>query len=98
MKKISPILLVFALLFFVSCQEAPKEENKPEMAEEEEVKPPSGIITLDTAKELCENYEERRIPGIKEFEMASNPEEEFVPTQFIDFDFKTIHNLSLIHI
>lgn len=92
MKKINPILLVLALLFFVACQETPKEENKPEMAHEEEVKPPSGIISLDKAKVLCENYEERRIPGIKEFEMANNPEEEFVPTQFIDFDFKTIHN------
>ncbi|RNC89400.1 MAG: hypothetical protein ED555_07870 [Allomuricauda sp.] len=92
MKKINSIILVLAVLFFVSCQETPKEENTREMAQEEEVKPPAGIISLDEAKTLCDNYEERRIAGIKEFEMASNPEEEFVPTQFIDFDFETIDN------
>jgi len=92
MKKINSIILVLAVLFFVSCQETPKEENTREMAQEEEVKPPAGIISLDEAKTLCDNYEERRIAGIKEFEMASNPEEEFVPTQFIDFDFETMHN------
>ncbi len=94
MKRINPIIFVVALLFFASCQEAPKkekkEERKPKMAEEDKT-PPSGIITLNEAKVLCENYEERRLPGIREFEMANNLEEEFVPTQFIDFDFKTIH-------
>ncbi|GMN10801.1 hypothetical protein MTsPCn9_30340 [Croceitalea sp. MTPC9] len=85
-----------ASLFFVitSCVEKPKEDrDKPEHEEREEndiTKAPDGIITLEEAKELCENYETRRSRAILKFEMEQNPEKEFIPTQFIDFDLKTI--------
>ena len=81
-------------LAITSCSEKPKEEkdkkNNKEHDNHDMAKVPDGIITLDEAKVLCTNYEDRRIEGIKSFEMAQNPEKEFVPTQFIDFDFKTI--------
>jgi hypothetical protein len=82
------------LLTVTSCAEKPKEDkDKPKYEEHEDdemAKAPDGIITLDEAKVLCTNYEDRRIEGIKSFEMAKNPEKEFIPTQFIDFDFETI--------
>jgi len=86
--------LAFTTILFLaitSCAEkTKKDEDKPKHEEHDMAKVPDGIITLDEAKILCANYEDRRIEGIKSFEMAQNPEKEFVPTQFIDFDFKTI--------
>lgn len=96
MKKVCFYLLGMALVGLSACNPTPKKEAVPkqlnEAAEmEDTVKPPAGIISLDEAKELCDNYETRRIPNIIEFEMAEgNSEEKFVPTQFVAFDFKTI--------
>jgi hypothetical protein len=87
------ILLLSSILFLAisACEEKSKDKKEePQQEEPEMVKAPDGIITLDEAKILCDNYETRRISGIKEFEMAQNPEAEFVPTQAINFDFKTI--------
>ena len=83
------------MLLLAACAEQKKETPAEEPAEEMEqemVAAPKGIISLKQAKILCENYEDRRIGAIKRFEMAQNPEEDFVPTQFIDFDFETIAN------
>ena len=82
-----------AILFLciTSCVEKSKEDKKnPEQESPEITKAPKGIISLKEAKSLCTNYEERRLGGIKEFERTQNPEKEFIPTQFIDFDFETI--------
>ncbi len=90
------VLALSTILFLIatSCVEKSKrdkENHKNEEHQEEEMaKAPNGIISLDEAKILCTNYEDRRIGGIKEFEMAQNPDKEFIPVQFIDFDFKTI--------
>ncbi|WP_343485637.1 hypothetical protein [Allomuricauda sp. d1] len=93
-KKMTYLAYGLSLLFLVSCVEKEKkqdgaQEDPPKM-EEEEVKTPDDIISLKEAKVLCENYEERRVEAITEYEMQQNGSEEFVPTQFIDFDFKTI--------
>lgn len=75
----------------MGCQEKPKRNGeKPPKEEREMAKAPDGIISLGEAKELCDNYEELRIPTILEFETQRNPSEQFIPTQFIDFDLKTI--------
>lgn len=83
-------MLCLTLLFLAlsACAEKPKE--KPQ-GEEKITTAPSGIISLGEAKILCDNYEDRRIQGIIDFELAQNEsEEKFIPTQFIDFDFETI--------
>lgn len=93
MKKVSLWLLGASLIMLGACNPKPKKGAETEMAEEpmEEVDPPSEIISLDEAKALCENYENRRIPGIKAFEAENNESEgEFVPVQFVSFDFKAI--------
>ncbi|WP_350294056.1 hypothetical protein [uncultured Croceitalea sp.] len=90
------VITLSTILFLVvaSCAEKPKkdkEEPKTVAHEDDEmVKAPDGIITLGEAKELCENYETRRAKAILEFEMNQNPEKEFIPTQFIEFDLKTM--------
>jgi len=91
-------LSVLSILFFslVNCGDGKQkpQEEKPHtnQQDEEEVKgEPSGIITLDAAKVLCDNYETRRSKAIIDFEMAQNEsDEKFIPTQFIDFELKTI--------
>lgn len=99
MKNIKKWALAFSTILFLaitSCAEKPKENrDKPKHEDYDKdkmAKAPDGIISLDEAKILCANYEDRRIEGIKSFEMAQNPEKEFIPTQFIDFDFETIRN------
>lgn len=90
------VLTTFLPVFILgACVEQKKEtpvEDPSDEVEQEMVTAPKGIISLKQAKVLCENYEERRIGNIKRFEMAQNPEQDFVPTQFIDFDFETISN------
>lgn len=89
-------VVLSAILFFttMSCIEKSKEDQgnpkQEEGNDQEMAKAPDGIITLEEAKVLCTNYEDRRIGSIKEFEMARNSNEEFIPVQFIDFDFETI--------
>ena len=86
---------ILPALFLGACAEQKKEtptEDPSQEMEQEMVKAPRGIISLNQAKTLCANYEERSAMAIKEFEMAQNPKQEFIPTQFIDFDFETIVN------
>ncbi len=85
--------LVTAIILLSACNPQTKKEDEPAMMDKEvkEVDAPEGIISLDVAKGLCENYERRRIPGIKKFEAANtDSEESFIPTQYVTFDLKTI--------
>lgn len=91
------VLLCISMFTMISCVEKKKEspnEKLEEVVPEEEISELDDvlddIITLKEAKVLCENYENRRVDDIIAFEMEQNPEAEFTPTQFIDFDFKTI--------
>jgi len=97
LRKWFPLTLAFLFFFALSsCAEkdkkTKKEKEKPKTEEETGMSgEPTGIISLDEAKQLCTNYEDRRIPGIKEFEMEQDESgEKFIPTQFIDFELKTI--------
>ena len=86
-------LLGIALIAMGACNEQPKKDVAPEMMtqEVEEVDAPKEIISLNEAKELCENYENRWIPSIVEFEKEESAEgEEFVPTQFVAFNLETL--------
>ncbi|MEO0570363.1 MAG: hypothetical protein AAF039_01585 [Bacteroidota bacterium] len=85
--------LVAALLLLGACNPQPKKEAEPEMMDQEaeKVDAPKEIISLDEAKELCDNYETRRITSILEFERAeSGDEEKFIPTQFVAFKLETL--------
>ncbi|MEM8508548.1 MAG: hypothetical protein AAF717_11990 [Bacteroidota bacterium] len=87
------LLLLLVLVLFASCNQPPKKDKPEEMEEEivKEVKQPEDLISLDEAKELCQNYERRRVPGIVKFETAQHDsEEKFVPTQFVTFNLETL--------
>ena len=76
-----------------ACNETPKQDAEPALLtqEMENIDTPKEIISLDEAKTLCENYENRRIPSIMKFEMAENASEEtFVPVQFVAFKLETL--------
>ena len=86
-------LLGLALLLLGACNTQTKKEVAPKMMTQsvDEVDAPEEIISLDEAKVLCENYENRRASQILEFEMAqSDGKEKFIPTQFVAFDLKTL--------
>jgi len=87
------VLLSIALIAMGACNEQPKKDGEPEMITEEveEVEAPEEIISLDEAKTLCENYENRRIPSIVKLEMEENDDgEKFIPTQFVAFNLETL--------
>jgi len=85
-------LLAMALMLLGACNTQNKEpKSETDDGPMEEIEAPKEIISLDEAKELCENYENRRLPGIIEFETAqSDGEEKFVPTQFVAFKLETL--------
>lgn len=85
--------LIATVILLGACNPQPKKEAEPAMMTEktQEVEAPEGIISLDEAKELCENYETRRIPSIVKFEATENSsEDKFIPTQFVAFKLETI--------
>lgn len=84
-----------ALLLLGACNQGSKEQPEPATQltslPEGHIDRPKGMIWLDEAKKLCDNYENRRIPTIEKFEAAqNNGEEKFIPVQFVSFDWKTI--------
>ena len=84
------------VLILGSCaeqkKETPADEPTDEM-EQETVKPPSGIITLETADTLFMNYKNRRSENIIAFESEFQAEgKPFVPTQFISFSIEDIQS------
>jgi len=86
-KFICAILLIFGAS---SCTEKSKQPSKKEETKEFAQKP-KGIISLNEAKVLCDNYESRRLASIIKFEESqTESEEKFVPTQFVNFELKTI--------
>lgn len=90
-QKLSLSILCTLLFAFVGCQEKNKKEEQPQQEKNTEVvNSPDGIISLTKAKVLCENYEALYTKAILESEMAKNPDMEFAPTQFVDFDFENI--------
>ncbi len=86
-------ILSLCLMALISCNPQQKKEAAPEMADEpmEEVIAPKEIISLKEAKVLCENYQNRRVANIVEFEMGDrDSEEKFMPTQFVAFKLETL--------
>ena len=86
-------LLIISLFTLISCNQ--QEKTRPEQPLHKEktqtVSAPKGIISIKTAKALCDNFQNTRIKNIPSLEkkLVQN-QEKFIPTQFIDFDLATI--------
>jgi hypothetical protein len=93
-RKTAIAFLASILLLASSCQQGPKKDEtdpeKPEKPREEQVSPPSGIISLVESKSLYDNYTKHRLGMIQQYEMERKPDEKFVPARFSDFDYATI--------
>ncbi|MBS9462970.1 hypothetical protein KIM67_11155 [Flagellimonas sp. 389] len=91
-KKAAPFLLVFILLLLGACQPKQKENPKEEPEEEpkEHVEPPKQIISLTESKSLYDNYGTNRVEAIQQYEMTTNRDENFKPSRFTSFDYKTM--------
>ncbi|TXN34906.1 hypothetical protein FVB32_09915 [Flagellimonas hymeniacidonis] len=88
-KKVTPFILGAMLLFLGACQEKPKKEE-PHEEPKERVKPPKQIISLETSKELYDNYSKNRAELIQSYEAEENDDENFKAARFASWDFKTI--------
>lgn len=81
-----------SFLLLGACQEGPKKEE-PNEPEQEEVKPPEGIISLEESKSLYDNYTKNRVDMIRQYEETErNPDEKFIPSRFTSFSFDKIKN------
>ncbi len=93
-RKTAIAFVASVLLLASSCQQGPKKDGtdpeKPEKPRDEQVSPPSGIISLEESKSLYDNYTKHRWDMIHTYEMERKPGEEFVPARYSDFDYATI--------
>ncbi|MEM9078035.1 MAG: hypothetical protein AAGC43_13405 [Bacteroidota bacterium] len=87
-KKNGLTLVLGGLLLIVSsCQERPRQQEKPEEEVPEIIKPPSDIISIDQSKSLYDNYSRNRVEPIMAFEREMNDDEDFEVARFVDFDY-----------
>lgn len=79
MKKVIlvPALMVLAIAILATCQK------------KEKIAPPDQIISIAQAKEMYDNYTDRRVPCIKEFE-DSLGKPNFYPTRYMEYDLKVM--------
>ena len=81
LKKITMLLLAFSIF---SCHEPiatapPYYEGAPKQ-----------IITIERAKEMYDNYSNRRVPIIQEYERPNSDSTVFNPTRYAEYDYETI--------
>ncbi|MEH6679151.1 MAG: hypothetical protein V7724_01330 [Sediminicola sp.] len=86
MKNLKKILMGTSIpLFLISCAEPPKEVGT--------VKAPEKIIPVPEAKEMYDNYTERRVPLIQHYEDSiNNYETKFDVARYAYYDYETIKN------
>ncbi len=80
------LLLFFATVMIVSCVDSVNHNEPPYEG------PPKGnIISVERAQEMYNNYSQRRVPIIQEYEDSIVPsKEKFTPTRYVEYDLKTI--------
>ncbi|UJH66715.1 hypothetical protein [Allomuricauda sp. SCSIO 65647] len=87
-------LFAVLLLSAISCKDKERENNDEKPREEEpktqEVEAPDGIISIDSAKSIYDNYTENRAGIIKEYEHRTRQSPDFEVARFVDFDYATI--------
>lgn len=96
MKSLLTTLFLSAMLFVLAgCgdqanRQPAEEEGATEM--QETVKPPSGIISLDEARQDYELYGKRRVPLIQRYEDSilnrQHKDSSFIVARYVAFDFK----------
>jgi hypothetical protein len=88
--KISLFRLVVLSLFvfsFNSCAEKKEKEKE----ESPQVLAPEQIVQIDQAKEMYENYTDRRLPLIQHYEDSINGgKKKFDVARYVSYDYKTI--------
>lgn len=97
MKTLKRILAVsfcvtLTLLVYSACKQVPEEKEKTEEKpkENQDYKgAPEQIVTLDQAKELFDNYSERRVKLIEDYESREG-KEPFDATRYVEYDYETI--------
>ena len=93
MKTLKRILAVkgcaaLILLVCTACQPVVKKQDKTDVNTEYKGAPDQ-IITLDQAKELFDNYTERRVKIIDDYE-SREVKEPFNATRYVEYDYETI--------
>ena len=80
------LVLIFANLLFVSCQE-PTTQTEPPY----EGPPKDNIISVERAQEMYDAYSQRRVSLIQKYEDSILPtSEKFTPTRYAEYDLNTI--------
>ena len=87
-KTLLSLLVLSTLLFsFNSCAEKMEKEKE----EVPEVLAPTQIVQIDQAKEMYENYTDRRLPLIQKYEDSINGgKEKFDVARYVSYDYNTI--------
>ncbi len=87
-KTLLSLLVLSTLIFsFNSCAEKMEKEKE----EVPEVLAPTQIVQIDQAKEMYENYSDRRLPLIQKYEDSINGgKEKFDVARYVSYDYKTI--------
>lgn len=81
------IVLSIFVFSFNSCIEKTEKEKK----ETPEVLAPVQIVQIDQAKEMYDNYSERRLPLIQHYEDSINGgKEKFDVARYVSYDYETI--------
>ena len=87
-KSLFSLVVLIAFIFsFNSCAEKKEKEKK----ETPEVLAPAQIVQIDQAKEMYENYTDRRLPLIQHYEDSINGgKEKFDVARYVSYDYETI--------
>ena len=93
---LKPLFILAILIGLVGCgEQRAKENGEGQHEEDQEVKAPDQIISVDQAKKMFENYTKRRAPLIERYEDSINRYEKkskdtFDVARYTYYDYKTI--------
>ena len=90
-KKFSVRILTLSALVLTIGSCAENTEKAKEAKETPEVLAPAQIVQIDQAKEMYENYSDRRLPLIQKYEDSINEgKKKFDVARYVSYDYKTI--------
>ncbi len=84
------VLATLALSFY-SCAETPEKTTEEKEEKETEVLAPAQIVPVDQAKNMYDNYTNRRVPLIQKYEDSINRgKKKFDVARYVSYDYETI--------
>ncbi len=87
-------LFAILLVSTISCKDKERENNDEKLGQEkvqnQEIEAPEGIISLNDAKSIYDNYTKNRVGIIEEYENKTRKSPDFQAARFVDFDYETI--------